>query len=183
MTSAPLPDAGSNWVDRRAPEGLKPWLKLGRFDRPIGIWLLLLPGWQGIALALAGSRTAPDAYGWWLVAAFAVGACLMRAAGCAFNDIVDRDIDRQVARTAARIRQAPTAKAATSHQPQASGAERVWAKARAIPCQPGSSSSQMPMGRSKRPSFSHGLRPSGAKRSTQLARAASGSGEVIMQTV
>ena len=43
MTSAPLPDAGSNWVDRHAPEGLKPWLKLGRFDRPIGIWLLLLP--------------------------------------------------------------------------------------------------------------------------------------------
>ncbi len=103
MNTSPLPDAArANWVDRFAPEGLKPWLKLGRFDRPIGIWLLLLPGWQGIALALAGSRAAPDAYGWWLVAAFAVGACLMRAAGCAFNDIVDRDIDRQVARTAAR---------------------------------------------------------------------------------
>ena len=103
MTASPLPDAArANWVDRFAPEGLKPWLKLGRFDRPIGIWLLLLPGWQGIALALAGSRTVPDAYGWWLVIAFAVGACLMRAAGCAFNDIVDRDIDRQVARTAAR---------------------------------------------------------------------------------
>ena len=51
MTSAPLPDAGQNWVDRHAPEGLKPWLKLGRFDRPAGIWLLMLPGWQGIALA------------------------------------------------------------------------------------------------------------------------------------
>ena len=49
MTSAPLPDAGANWVDRHAPEGLKPWLKLGRFDRPIGIWLLLLPGWQQMA--------------------------------------------------------------------------------------------------------------------------------------
>ena len=103
MTASPLPDAArANWVDRFAPEGLKPWLKLGRFDRPIGIWLLLLPGWQGIALALAQSRSAPDAYGWWLIAAFAIGACLMRAAGCAFNDIVDRDIDRQVARTAAR---------------------------------------------------------------------------------
>ena len=45
MTSAPLPDAPTNWVDRHAPEGLKPWLKLGRFDRPIGIWLLLLPRW------------------------------------------------------------------------------------------------------------------------------------------
>jgi 4-hydroxybenzoate polyprenyltransferase len=102
MTSAPLPDAGSNWVDRHAPEGLKPWLKLGRFDRPVGIWLLLIPGWQGIALALAQFGKAPSPYDAWLFVGFAIGACLMRAAGCAFNDIVDRDIDRQVARTAER---------------------------------------------------------------------------------
>jgi len=102
MTSAPLPDAPTNWVDRHAPEGLKPWLKLGRFDRPIGIWLLLLPGWQGIALALAQYSKAPDLYDAWLFLAFAIGACLMRAAGCAFNDIVDRDIDAKVARTALR---------------------------------------------------------------------------------
>lgn len=102
MTSAPLPDAGSNWVDRRAPDGLKPWLKLGRFDRPIGIWLLLLPGLQGIVLALAQYRATPGLYELWLVLGFTVGACLMRAAGCAFNDIVDRDFDAQVARTAAR---------------------------------------------------------------------------------
>ena len=102
MTSAPLPDAGSNWVDRHAPEDLKPWLKLGRFDRPIGIWLLLLPGWQGIALALGQHRRTPDLYDAWLFLGFALGACLMRAAGCAFNDIVDRDIDAQVARTALR---------------------------------------------------------------------------------
>jgi len=102
MSSAPLPDAGSNWVDRHAPEGLKPWLKLGRFDRPIGIWLLLIPGWQGIALALASERRTSSVYDLWLVAGFAIGACLMRAAGCAFNDIVDRDIDVKVARTAAR---------------------------------------------------------------------------------
>ena len=57
--SAPLPDAGRNWVDARAPEGLKPWLKLGRFDRPIGIWLLLIPGWQGITLALAQHHRTP----------------------------------------------------------------------------------------------------------------------------
>ncbi|WP_309629924.1 UbiA family prenyltransferase [Brevundimonas sp.] len=100
--SAPLPDAGRNWVDARAPEGLKPWLKLGRFDRPIGIWLLLLPGWQGITLALAQSRTTPDLHDLWLFVGFAMGACLMRAAGCAFNDIIDRDIDAKVARTAAR---------------------------------------------------------------------------------
>jgi 4-hydroxybenzoate polyprenyltransferase len=102
MTSAPLPDAGSNWVDRHAPESLKPWLKLGRFDRPIGIWLLLLPGWQGIGLALSQYRKTPDLYDAWLFLGFAIGACLMRAAGCAFNDIVDRDIDAQVSRTAQR---------------------------------------------------------------------------------
>ena len=102
MTTAPLPDAGDNWVDRHAPEAWKPWLKLGRFDRPIGIWLLLLPGWQGIALARAHYRVTPGAYEVWLFAGFAIGACLMRAAGCAFNDLIDRDIDRQVARTAGR---------------------------------------------------------------------------------
>ncbi len=102
MTSAPLPDAGANWVDRHAPQRLKPWLKLGRFDRPIGIWLLLLPGWQGVTLALAQYRQAPGLYDLWLFVGFGIGACLMRAAGCAFNDIVDRDFDAQVARTALR---------------------------------------------------------------------------------
>jgi 4-hydroxybenzoate polyprenyltransferase len=101
--TAPLPDAApTNWVDRHAPEGLKPWLKLGRFDRPIGIWLLLLPGWQGITLALAAWRKTPDLYDAWLYLGFLIGACLMRAAGCAFNDVVDRKIDAQVARTASR---------------------------------------------------------------------------------
>ena len=61
MTAAPLPDAApANWVDRYAPPRLRPWLKLGRFDRPIGIWLLLLPGWQGIALAGAMQGGWPD---------------------------------------------------------------------------------------------------------------------------
>ena len=98
-----LPDAPrQNWVDRSAPEALKPWLKLGRFDRPIGIWLLLIPCWQGIALAMEQYRATPGLYELWLVVGFALGAVLMRAAGCAFNDVVDRDIDRQVARTADR---------------------------------------------------------------------------------
>lgn len=101
--TAPLPDAApTNWVDRHAPERLKDWLKLGRFDRPIGIWLLLLPGWQGITLALAQYRKTPDAYDVWLYVGFLIGACLMRAAGCAFNDVVDRKIDARVARTASR---------------------------------------------------------------------------------
>ena len=98
--STPLPDAApANWVDRHAPAGLRPWLKLGRFDRPAGIWLLMLPGWQGIALAAAMQRQWPNPL---LMAEFFVGAALMRAAGCAYNDIVDRDFDAKVARTAGR---------------------------------------------------------------------------------
>jgi 4-hydroxybenzoate polyprenyltransferase len=100
VTTAPLPDAApTNWVDRHAPPALRPWLKLGRFDRPAGIWLLMLPGWQGIALAAAMQGRLPDLR---LIVLFAIGSALMRAAGCAFNDIVDRDIDAKVARTAAR---------------------------------------------------------------------------------
>lgn len=99
-THAILPDAAAdNWVDRHAPPGLRPWLKLGRFDRPAGIWLLMLPGWQGIALAAAEQGRWPNPL---LLLAVFVGAALMRAAGCAFNDIVDRDFDAQVARTAMR---------------------------------------------------------------------------------
>jgi 4-hydroxybenzoate polyprenyltransferase len=99
-TTAPLPDAAPrNWVDRFAPPPLRPWLKLGRFDRPVGIWLLMLPGWQGIALADALEHRLPNLE---LMGQVALGAALMRAAGCAYNDIVDRDIDAKVARTASR---------------------------------------------------------------------------------
>jgi 4-hydroxybenzoate polyprenyltransferase len=98
--TAPLPDAApDNWVDRYAPAPARPWLKLGRFDRPAGTWLLLLPGWQGVALACAIEHRAPSLR---LMALIFVGAMLMRAAGCAFNDLIDRDIDVKVARTAAR---------------------------------------------------------------------------------
>jgi 4-hydroxybenzoate polyprenyltransferase len=100
MRSQPLPDAANdNWVDRFAPRRLQPWLKLGRFDRPAGAWLLLLPGWQGVALAAAEGHASPNPL---LLLKFAAGAFLMRAAGCAWNDILDRDIDAQVARTAQR---------------------------------------------------------------------------------
>jgi len=95
-----LPDAApTNWVDRHAPPSVRPWLKLGRFDRPAGIWLLMLPGWMGVALAGSMAGGWPDLT---LLARIAIGAALMRAAGCAFNDIVDRDFDAQVARTALR---------------------------------------------------------------------------------
>jgi 4-hydroxybenzoate polyprenyltransferase len=100
MVAHPLPDAApSNWVDRLAPARLRPWLRLARLDRPTGIWLLMLPGWQGIALAAAMRGHWPDGR---LLAAFAPGAVLMRAAGCAVNDIVDKDVDARVSRTAAR---------------------------------------------------------------------------------
>jgi 4-hydroxybenzoate polyprenyltransferase len=98
--TAHLPDAApANWVDRHAPAGLRPWLKLGRFDRPAGIWLLMLPGWHGIALAGAMEGRLPDPV---LLVLFFLGAALMRAAGCAYNDIVDRDFDAKVSRTAGR---------------------------------------------------------------------------------
>ncbi len=68
-----------------------------RLDRPIGAWLLFLPGLWGLLLAGApAGRTA------WLVALFAVGSVVMRGAGCVVNDMWDRDLDRKVARTAGR---------------------------------------------------------------------------------
>lgn len=87
--------AGS-WIDRRMPAGLRPYLRLARLDRPIGTWLLLLPCWWSLALAAPGRADVR------LLALFAVGAMVMRGAGCTFNDIVDRDIDGRVARTAGR---------------------------------------------------------------------------------
>jgi 4-hydroxybenzoate polyprenyltransferase len=97
----PVADAAPmNWVDRHAPERLKPYLRLARLDRPIGTWLLLWPCWWGIALAApqAGQRF-PDLV---LMILFAFGAVLMRGAGCTYNDIVDRDLDAKVARTRGR---------------------------------------------------------------------------------
>jgi 4-hydroxybenzoate polyprenyltransferase len=89
-----------NWVDRYAPAGMRPYLQLMRADRPIGTWLLLWPCWWSAALSwIAAGRTAPDL---WLLFLFAVGATVMRGAGCTYNDIVDRDFDAQVERTRAR---------------------------------------------------------------------------------
>lgn len=85
-----------NWVDRLAPAPVRPYLRLARLDRPIGTWLLLLPGWWGIALA---SSAWPDLS---LLVLFAIGAVVMRGAGCTLNDIADRDFDARVARTASR---------------------------------------------------------------------------------
>ena len=101
MQTTPLPDAApGNWVDRSAPEWAKPYLKLGRFDRPIGAWLLVLPCWAGLALGRAGMGFGKEELV--LFVLFAIGALAMRGAGCAYNDIVDRDLDKKITRTAMR---------------------------------------------------------------------------------
>lgn len=100
MDAPVLPDARrGNWVDTLAPKPLRPYLKLARLDRPIGIWLLLWPCWWAAGLA------AMSGHGWpnlWHIILFTIGATAMRSAGCTFNDIIDRDLDRHVARTSGR---------------------------------------------------------------------------------
>ncbi|MBK9079146.1 MAG: 4-hydroxybenzoate octaprenyltransferase [Hyphomicrobium sp.] len=90
----------SNWVDRYAPAFLRPYLRLGRFDRPIGTWLLLFPCWWSQTLAELGTGKPYPRLDY--LAYFGIGAMAMRAAGCAFNDYIDRDIDAKVQRTASR---------------------------------------------------------------------------------
>jgi 4-hydroxybenzoate polyprenyltransferase len=93
-----VPDAApGNWVDRWAPAAWRPYLRLARFDRPVGAWLLLFPCWWSLALAeLSEGRPYPSP---WYVVLFLVGAFVMRGAGCTYNDIVDRHYDAGVART------------------------------------------------------------------------------------
>jgi 4-hydroxybenzoate polyprenyltransferase len=93
-------DATGNWVDTLAPAWLRPYLRLARLDRPIGSWLLLLPCWWSSALAaVAAHARAPSL---WHLVLFFIGAFAMRGAGCTWNDIVDRDLDGSVERTASR---------------------------------------------------------------------------------
>ena len=82
----------TGWV-AALPASLRPYAVLARADRPAGSWLLAWPGVWGILLVRPDAR---------LVALFVVGAFAMRAAGCVVNDMWDRDLDRQVARTAGR---------------------------------------------------------------------------------
>jgi 4-hydroxybenzoate polyprenyltransferase len=91
-----------NWVDRVAPLAWRPFLRLSRADRPIGTWLLLLPCWWGLALAAAADPAGPRPSDLWIAAGCALGAALMRGAGCVWNDLADRDIDARVARTRSR---------------------------------------------------------------------------------
>jgi 4-hydroxybenzoate polyprenyltransferase len=91
-----VPDSEQKRLALRVPDAIRPYWLLARFDRPIGSWLLFWPGaW---AIALAGH--AVDR--WDLILWMGLGAVAMRGAGCVYNDIVDRDLDRKIARTAAR---------------------------------------------------------------------------------
>jgi 4-hydroxybenzoate polyprenyltransferase len=93
-------DATGNWVDTRAPQWSRPYLRLCRLDRPIGSWLLLIPCWWSAALAAGVARSTSQLP--LVVALFFVGAFAMRGAGCTWNDITDRDLDAKVERTRSR---------------------------------------------------------------------------------
>jgi 4-hydroxybenzoate polyprenyltransferase len=96
MNSAHTDIVASGWI-ARLPARIRPYALLLRLDRPIGAWLLFLPGLWGLLLARGpAGQTA------WLVILFAIGSVAMRGAGCVVNDMWDRDLDRLVARTAGR---------------------------------------------------------------------------------
>jgi 4-hydroxybenzoate polyprenyltransferase len=95
-----------NWVDHYLPPYARPYARLMRLDRSIGTWLLLLPCWWSVTLAGAGFPNL------WFMFLFALGAVVMRGAGCVVNDIYDRKLDAQVERTSIR--------------PLASGEIKLW---------------------------------------------------------
>jgi 4-hydroxybenzoate polyprenyltransferase len=95
VTSEIVPDSERRGFIGALPPPLRPFASLIRLDRPIGTWLLFWPCAWGVALAGVGQR-------WDLFAWFALGAFAMRSAGCVYNDIVDKDLDRRVERTRLR---------------------------------------------------------------------------------
>jgi 4-hydroxybenzoate polyprenyltransferase len=84
------------WIER-LPVQMRPYAYLMRIDRPIGIWLLLLPGLWSIFLSNSDNVSKL-----WASLLFTFGAVVMRAAGCIVNDLWDRDLDRLVERTRSR---------------------------------------------------------------------------------
>jgi len=88
-----VPDSEHQGLIGRLPALPRALVMLARFDRPIGWWLLFWPGAWGVALS-GGALTHWPLFGWFLL-----GAVAMRGAGCVYNDIIDRDLDAQVART------------------------------------------------------------------------------------
>jgi 4-hydroxybenzoate polyprenyltransferase len=103
QTTAKPADALTLSLVERAPKGVQPFLRLMRLDRPIGNWLLFWPCMFGLVLgAIASERPFTGWHDLYLLLLFAIGAVVMRGAGCTYNDIVDRDIDASVARTRGR---------------------------------------------------------------------------------
>jgi len=99
MTNAIKDSDKGHWVNR-SPLSVRPYLQLSRLDRPVGYWLLALPGWIGLAFATLSHGFAASDLKW--AALILIGAIAMRGAGCTYNDIVDQDLDKQVERTALR---------------------------------------------------------------------------------
>ena len=98
--SAPIKDSDKgHWVNR-SPLYVRPYLQLSRLDRPVGYWLLTLPGWIGLAFAALSQGFAVSDIKWAVL--ILIGAIATRGAGCTYNDIVDQDLDKQVERTALR---------------------------------------------------------------------------------
>src|SRR5215203_6966920 len=95
MNLETVPDSERRGLIGALPPRLRPFASLMRLDRPIGIWLLYWPCAWGVALA--GVRGRWDLFLW-----LALGAFAMRSAGCVYNDIVDRNLDRSVERTRLR---------------------------------------------------------------------------------
>lgn len=90
-----VPDSEHRGIVAALPQPIRNYALLARFDRPIGWWLLFWPCAWGVLLAGGEGR-------WGLIGWLLLGSIVMRSAGCVFNDIVDADLDRQVARTAVR---------------------------------------------------------------------------------
>jgi len=89
----------THWILRLLPAGMRPYGRLARWDRPIGIWLLLFPCWWALAFSAPLSREHGAGALAWLMLLFAIGALAMRSAGCTWNDLLDRDVDAHVERT------------------------------------------------------------------------------------
>jgi 4-hydroxybenzoate polyprenyltransferase len=90
-----VPDSERRGLIGALPPRLRPYASLMRLDRPIGSWMLYWPCAWSVALAGVGGR-------WGLFLWFGLGAFAMRSAGCVYNDIVDRDLDRRIERTRLR---------------------------------------------------------------------------------
>jgi 4-hydroxybenzoate polyprenyltransferase len=100
MTTSSRPDLSDihrgDWVDRRLPSAWRPYTRLARLDRPVGIWLTLFPCWAALVQASHGFPELRQ------LAIFSLGALLMRSAGSTVNDMADRNFDGHVERTRLR---------------------------------------------------------------------------------